>query len=124
MATSRATGAGGDKDARQDMFATQTTDYKDDEIVDGTGTTWTIGSQDRFDVNAPMYKHIAALQQLRAKYPALADGRQIHLGTRRIPAGCTRSAGFGTDNVEYLVIAATRQPQSLRRSRRMDRTRG
>ena len=58
------TGPGGDKDARQDMFATKTADYTDDEVVDGTGTT-TIGSQDRYDVNAPMYKHIAALEKLR-----------------------------------------------------------
>lgn len=97
------TGAGGDKDARQDMFATQTTDYKDDEIVDGTGTT-TIGSQDRYDVNAPMYKHIAALQALRAKYPALADGRQIHRYSSN-SGGLYAFSRLGTDNVEYLVIA-------------------
>ena len=71
------TGPGGDKDARQDMFATKTADYTDDEVVDGSGTS-TIGSKDRFDTNAPMYKHIAALQRLRAQHPALADGTQIH----------------------------------------------
>ncbi len=62
------TGPGGDKDARQDMFATKTADYADDEVVDGTGTT-TIGSKDPFNTNAPMYKHIAALQKLRAQVP-------------------------------------------------------
>ena len=61
------TGAGGDKDARQDMFATQTADYTDDEVVDGAGGT--IGSRDRYDPNAPMYKHIAAMQRLRAPAP-------------------------------------------------------
>ncbi|MEU4601801.1 pullulanase-type alpha-1,6-glucosidase [Kribbella sp. NPDC023972] len=97
------TGAGGDKGARQDMFATQTTDYKDDEIVDGTGTT-TIGSQDRYDVNAPMYKHIAALQKLRAQHPALADGRQIHRYSSN-SGGLYAFSRLGNDNVEYLVIA-------------------
>ncbi|TCO52000.1 pullulanase-type alpha-1,6-glucosidase [Kribbella antiqua] len=97
------TGAGGDKDARQDMFATQTTDYKDDELVDGTGTS-TIGSQDRYDVNAPMYKHIAALQKLRAQYPALADGRQIHRYSSN-SGGLYVFSRLGSDNVEYLVIA-------------------
>ncbi|MFF0271188.1 pullulanase-type alpha-1,6-glucosidase [Kribbella sp. NPDC004536] len=97
------TGAGGDKDARQDMFATKTADYQDDEVVDGTGTT-TIGSKDRYDVNAPMYKHIAALAQLRAKYPALADGRQVNRYASN-SNGLYAFSRLGSDNVEYLVVA-------------------
>ena len=97
------TGPGGDKDARQDMFATKTADYADDEVVDGTGTT-TIGSKDRYDVNAPMYKHIAALEKLRAKYPALADGRQVHRYSSNTN-GLYAFSRLGTDNVEYLVVA-------------------
>ncbi|MEV5962630.1 pullulanase-type alpha-1,6-glucosidase [Kribbella sp. NPDC051952] len=97
------TGPGGDKDARQDMFATKTADYTDDEIVDGSGTT-TIGSKDRYDVNAPMYKHIAALEKLRAKYPALSDGRQVHRYSSNTN-GLYAFSRLGTDNVEYLVVA-------------------
>ncbi|WP_405057750.1 pullulanase-type alpha-1,6-glucosidase [Kribbella sp. NBC_01505] len=97
------TGPGGDKDARQDMFATKTTDYADDEVVDGTGTT-TIGSKDRYDVNAPMYKHIAAMAQLRARYPALADGRQVHRYSSN-SGGLYAFSRIGADNVEYLVVA-------------------
>ncbi|MFI6825691.1 pullulanase-type alpha-1,6-glucosidase [Kribbella sp. NPDC050241] len=97
------TGPGGDKDARQDMFATKTTDYTDDEVVDGTGTT-TIGSQDRYDASAPMYKHIAALQNLRAKYPALADGRQVHRYSSN-SGGLYTFSRLSSDNVEYLVVA-------------------
>ncbi|MET9272858.1 pullulanase-type alpha-1,6-glucosidase [Kribbella sp. NPDC003557] len=97
------TGPGGDKDARQDMFATQTADYADDEVVDGTGTT-TIGSKDRYDVNAPMYKHIADLAKLRAKYPALSDGRQVHRYSSKFN-GLYAFSRLGSDNVEYLVVA-------------------
>ncbi len=79
---------GGDKDARQDMFATKTADYTDDEVVDGTGTT-TIGSKDRFDTSSPMYKHIAGLAKLRAQYPTLADGTQVHRLLPPTPAGST-----------------------------------
>ncbi len=96
------TGAGGDKDARQDMFATKTTDYTDDEIVDGNGGT--IGSQDRYDTNAPMYKHIAALQKLRAEHPTLADGAQIHRYSSNEP-GLYAVSRVGSDKTEYLVVA-------------------
>ncbi|TWD83363.1 pullulanase-type alpha-1,6-glucosidase [Kribbella amoyensis] len=97
------TGPGGDKDARQDMFATKTADYADDEVVDGTGTT-TIGSKDRYDVNAPMYKHIAELQKLRAKYPTLADGTQVHRYSSTA-GGLYAFSRIGADKVEYVVVA-------------------
>ncbi len=97
------TGPGGDKDARQDMFATQTDDYADDEVVDGSGTT-TIGKKDQYDVNAPMYKHIAALEKLRTQYPALADGRQVHRYSSNTN-GLYAFSRLGSDNVEYLVVA-------------------
>ncbi|HYU85870.1 MAG TPA: alpha-amylase family glycosyl hydrolase, partial [Kribbellaceae bacterium] len=96
------TGAGGDKDARQDLFATQTTDYKDDEIVDGQGGT--IGSRDRYDTTAPMYRQIATLQMLRAAHPALADGAQIHRYSSNSP-GLYAVSRIGADQVEYLVVA-------------------
>ncbi|WP_238165908.1 pullulanase-type alpha-1,6-glucosidase [Kribbella caucasensis] len=96
------TGPGGDKDARQDMFATDTDEYKDDEVVDGTGTT-TIGSKDRYDVNAPMYTHIAELQRLRAKYPTLADGTQVHRYSANA-GGLYAFSRIGADKVEYLVV--------------------
>ncbi|WP_330340471.1 pullulanase-type alpha-1,6-glucosidase [Streptomyces sp. NBC_00557] len=66
------TGAGGDKDARQTMFASQVPDYlKDDEI--GTDRTH---ASDSYDTRAPLYRRIAALSKLRKANPALADGVQ------------------------------------------------
>ncbi|MET7700272.1 pullulanase-type alpha-1,6-glucosidase [Streptomyces sp. NPDC005485] len=66
------TGAGGDKDARQTMFASKVADYLDDDEL-GTDRTH---ASDAYDTSAPLYKEIAALSKLRRDNPALADGVQ------------------------------------------------
>ncbi|MFI6863751.1 pullulanase-type alpha-1,6-glucosidase [Streptomyces sp. NPDC050421] len=66
------TGAGGDKDARQTMFASKTADYLDDDEL-GTDRTH---ASDAYDTSHPLYRSIAALSALTAKNPALRDGVQ------------------------------------------------
>ncbi|MER8089341.1 pullulanase-type alpha-1,6-glucosidase [Streptomyces sp. NPDC094048] len=66
------TGAGGDKDARQTMFASKTPDYLDDDEL-GTDRTH---ASDAYDTNHPLYRNIAALSELTRKNPALRDGVQ------------------------------------------------
>ncbi|MGX5209335.1 pullulanase-type alpha-1,6-glucosidase [Streptomyces violaceus] len=66
------TGAGGDKDARQSMFASRTADYLDDEQI-GTERTH---AEDAYDTRAPLYRQISALAKLRKANPALTDGVQ------------------------------------------------
>ncbi|MFF4057549.1 pullulanase-type alpha-1,6-glucosidase [Streptomyces sp. NPDC001668] len=66
------TGAGGDKDARQTMFASKTADYLDDDEI-GTDRTH---ASDAYDTSAPLYRQIAALAKLRGANPALTDGVQ------------------------------------------------
>ncbi|MCL7369234.1 pullulanase-type alpha-1,6-glucosidase [Streptomyces ardesiacus] len=66
------TGAGGDKDARQPMFASRTADYLDDDQL-GTGRTH---AEAAYDTSAPLYRQISALAKLRKANPALADGVQ------------------------------------------------
>ncbi|MEH0633190.1 pullulanase-type alpha-1,6-glucosidase [Streptomyces bottropensis] len=66
------TGAGGDKDARQTMFASKTADYLDDDQL-GTDRTH---ATDAYDTRAPLYRQISALAKLRKAHPALADGVQ------------------------------------------------
>ncbi|MCX5139828.1 pullulanase-type alpha-1,6-glucosidase [Streptomyces sp. NBC_00338] len=66
------TGAGGDKDARQTMFASKTADYLDDDEL-GTDRTH---ASDAYDTSHPLYRSIAALSELTAKNPALRDGVQ------------------------------------------------
>ncbi|MEU7277564.1 pullulanase-type alpha-1,6-glucosidase [Streptomyces sp. NPDC045431] len=66
------TGAGGDKDARQTLFASKTADYLDDDQL-GTDRTH---ATDAYDTGHPLYRSIAALAKLRKAHPALADGVQ------------------------------------------------
>nr|WP_240107217.1 pullulanase-type alpha-1,6-glucosidase [Streptomyces sp. MUM 203J] len=66
------TGAGGDKDARQTLFASRTADYLDDDQL-GTDRTH---AEDAYDPTHPLYRQIAALAGLRRAHPALADGVQ------------------------------------------------
>ncbi|MGW1164216.1 pullulanase-type alpha-1,6-glucosidase [Streptomyces sp. NPDC002550] len=66
------TGSGGDKDARQTMFASKVADYLDDDEI-GTDRTH---ASDSYDPSAPLYRQIAALSGLRRANPALTDGVQ------------------------------------------------
>lgn len=67
------TGPGGDKDARQDMFASSVADYLDDDLL-GTDRTH---ASDQFDTGHPLYRTIAELGRLRQAHPALRDGVQV-----------------------------------------------
>lgn len=66
-------GSGGDKSARQTLFASQVAEYTGQQLLTGE----TVGSVDRFDTGAPLYEHIAALAALREATPALESGAQI-----------------------------------------------
>ncbi|MFE9094352.1 pullulanase-type alpha-1,6-glucosidase [Streptomyces sp. NPDC007264] len=66
------TGSGGDKDARQTMFASKVADYLDDDEI-GTDR---MHASDAYDTTAPLYREIAALGKLRKDNPALTDGVQ------------------------------------------------
>ncbi|WP_371671956.1 pullulanase-type alpha-1,6-glucosidase [Streptomyces sp. NBC_00289] len=94
------TGSGGDKDARQTMFASKTADYLDDDEI-GTDRTHASAA---YDTSAPLYRQISALAKLRKANPALTDGVQ----TERYAAdgagvyAFTRT-GTGKDTTEYVV---------------------
>jgi glycosidase len=72
-------GIGGDKDARQDMFATQVPSYLADRLLgnsNGHGSPadpWA----SHFDTQHPLYRAIAELARLRHASTALRRGRQI-----------------------------------------------
>ncbi|MEJ1196425.1 MULTISPECIES: pullulanase-type alpha-1,6-glucosidase [unclassified Streptomyces] len=86
------TGAGGDKDARQPMFASRTADYLDDDQL-GTDRTHADAA---YDTRAPLYKQISALAKLRKAHPALADGVQ----TERYAADGTGVYAFSRTDAE------------------------
>lgn len=98
------TGPGGDKDARQDMFATQTADYADDVIIDG-GTDQAMGSAERYGTNGPLYRQVSRLAALRAAHPALADGAQVHRYASDAAGIFAVSRVDKSAQREYLVVA-------------------
>lgn len=92
-------GTGGDKDARQTMFATQVAAYQNQNLITGA----TAGSVDRYDTSAPVYERIADLAALRQAHPALITGAQIE---RHADSGAGVYAFSRVDRdekVEYLV---------------------
>ncbi len=98
-------GDGGDKDARQDMFASQVASYNDDAMLGGAPT----GSRDRFGTSGVVFRDTATLSQLRSAHRALQDGAQITrfasdsagiFAVSRIDT--SRPAG---GQIEYLVVA-------------------
>ncbi|MFC9559641.1 pullulanase-type alpha-1,6-glucosidase [Agromyces sp. NPDC056965] len=94
-------GTGGDKDARQTLFASQVAEYQNQPLVTGE----TAGSVDRFGTDAPLYAHISELAALRSAHPALATGAQIE---RYVDNGAGVYAFSRVDRaeqVEYLVAA-------------------
>jgi glycosidase len=61
-----------DKDqlAREDMFASKVAAYNDNDLIGSDATTATAN----FDPAHPLYRHIAALSEIRRKTPALTRG--------------------------------------------------
>ncbi|MFI8303187.1 pullulanase-type alpha-1,6-glucosidase [Streptomyces sp. NPDC085927] len=94
------TGAGGDKDARQTLFASRTADYLDDDLI-GTDRTH---AEDAYDTKAPLYRQISALAKLRKAHPALTDGVQQERYAADGPGvyAFSRTA-TGKDTTEYVV---------------------
>ncbi|MCS0636266.1 pullulanase-type alpha-1,6-glucosidase [Streptomyces sp. LP05-1] len=98
------TGAGGDKDARQTLFASKTADYLDDDQL-GTDRTH---ASDAYDPGHPLYRSIAALSRLTRTHPALRDGVQTERyadpGDGPGVYAFSRTGLSGTDaHREYLV---------------------
>ncbi|MFJ4976301.1 pullulanase-type alpha-1,6-glucosidase [Streptomyces coeruleorubidus] len=92
-------GAGGDKDARQSMFASRTADYLDDDRI-GTDRTH---ADDAYDTRAPLYRQISALAKLRKANPALTDGVQQQRYAADGPGVYAFSRTDAKSGIEYVV---------------------
>ncbi|MFE0448424.1 pullulanase-type alpha-1,6-glucosidase [Streptomyces fungicidicus] len=94
------TGAGGDKDARQTLFASRTADYLDDDLM-GTDRTH---AEDVYDTKAPLYRQISALAELREAHPALTDGiQQERYASDGAGVYAFSRTGTEKDTTEYVV---------------------
>ena len=92
-------GDGGDKDARQDMFASKVASYNDDDLIGTDKTTAT----DSYGTTHPLYQRLKALSALTAKHKALRSGAQI----QRYSTGQSGLLAFSRidrkEKIEYLV---------------------
>ncbi|MYV95079.1 pullulanase-type alpha-1,6-glucosidase, partial [Streptomyces sp. SID1034] len=91
------TGAGGDKDARQTMFASRVPDYLDDDEL-GTDRTH---ASDAYDRTHPLYRAIADLSRLTKANPALRDGVQTERYAKDSVYAFSRTDA--TARTEYVV---------------------
>ncbi|MFR9794853.1 pullulanase-type alpha-1,6-glucosidase [Streptomyces sp. MS06] len=93
------TGSGGDKDARQTMFASKVADYLDDDEI-GTDRTH---ASDSYDTAAPLYRQISDLARLRRANPALTDGVQTERYADDGPGVYAFSRTDARTGTEYVV---------------------
>ena len=93
-------GSGGDKDARQDMFATKVAQYAAEPNLTGPS-----GSRNRYSTTAPLYVQTKQLAALRQAHPALANGAQTHRYASGSAGIYALSRVDRASNIEYLVVA-------------------
>jgi glycosidase len=93
------TGDGGDKDAREDMFANAVPVYEDNNLL---GTDATTGD-DNFDRQHPIYQYIRELGKLYDKHEALRTGAQIHRYSTDGPGIYAFSRVDRDERIEYVV---------------------
>ena len=93
------TGDGGDKLARQDMFANAVPEYEDDDLIGTDEST----SDDNFDATHPLYKAIRQDANLYHGHRALRSGAQIHRFSSNGPGIYAFSRVDRDERVEYVV---------------------
>jgi glycosidase len=93
------TGAGGDQDSRQPMFASQVQEYLDDDLL-GTSATHATAN---FTTSHLLYRKIKELAALTKEHPALRDGAQQHRYAADGAGIYAFSRTGTTEQREYLV---------------------
>lgn len=90
-------GDGGDRDARQDLFATRVASYAAEPVIGGEA-----GARERYDPDHPLYRHIAGLAALRRDHPGLVTGNVEPVGAGGGLLAFTRRAPGAAE--QYLVV--------------------
>jgi glycosidase len=101
-------GAGGDQDARADMFASQTASYNAERPI-GTSAT---NAQSHFGTDHPLYKAIATLAMLRRANAALREGEQVVRAYGRTP-GIFAVSRLDPQNSTEILIAFNTSLQAI-----------
>ncbi|MXO84511.1 alpha-amylase [Altererythrobacter aurantiacus] len=106
-------GDGNDQAAREDMFASATASYNDNDLLGTQATTAT----ENYDTAHPLYRLISELAALRKAHPALARGRQV-VRSYDLEPGLFAVSRFDPDTGrEYLVAFNTSAEPLTARSR-------
>ena len=92
-------GDGGDKDAREDMFANAVPSYEDNDLIGTDETT----SDDNFDPSHPLYRAIRQYRKLYHQHQALRSGSQIHRFSSDGPGVYAFSRLDRDERIEYVV---------------------
>ncbi|RTE50681.1 pullulanase-type alpha-1,6-glucosidase [Actinobaculum sp. 352] len=92
-------GTGNDKDARQSLFASQTAEYRNQQLLDGS----TFGAGDHYDQTTTLYTTISEVATLRSSTPALRVGAQIELYAEKGPGVYAFSRVDRDEKIEYVV---------------------
>jgi glycosidase len=92
-------GDGGDKDAREDMFANAVPVYEDNDLIGTNETT----SDDNFDPSHPLYRAIRGYATLYDQHQALRSGAQIQRYSSDGPGVYAFSRIDRDERVEYVV---------------------
>jgi alpha-amylase len=101
------TGAGGDQDARQTMFASKVAAYQDDDQI-GTGRT---PATDNYVPDHPLYRAIRELSALTERHPALRSGAQ-QVRTSSAAAGVLAFSRFDRRSQREYVVALNNSEQA------------
>lgn len=96
-------GDGNDKDAREDMMASQVDDYNDNDLF-GTDATTAV---DNFDTENPIYKAIAGYSAVYKEHKALRTGKQIVRKSSDKPGIFAFSRVDLEEQIDYLIVFNT-----------------
>jgi glycosidase len=96
-------GAGGDQDAREDMFASRTAAYNAERPIGTLGKT----AQSNFGADHPLYKSISMLAKLRRANAALREGEQVVRAYAGTPGIFAVSRLDAQNNTEILIAFNT-----------------
>ncbi len=92
-------GDGGDKDAREDMFANAVPSYEDNDLIGTDETT----SDDNFDITHPLYQAIRQDARIYHRNPALRSGAMIQRTSSDGPGVFAFSRADRDERIEYVV---------------------
>ena len=96
-------GDGNDQAAREDMFASRTESYNDNDLIGTDATT----AGENFDENHILFRTIADLAKVRRAHPALSRGRQL-VRSYHLEAGLFSVSRFDPETgEEYLLVFNT-----------------